>query len=365
MVNLDSLSLDHTNKNKTSIVEKNKAFPWLIIIFGIIVIISFFVMYGNASGDEVDISNAKIETATAFLQQNHNSIILIAGGRTENFREISVSSKLEENIIFLNVEEGNYIEKDEIIAKLDDSKLRADFIIANSTYQKALIHYKRTQLAYSDQSVSTGMSDYALRYAELEEARAIRDLANINLQHTIILAPISGIIIKKFIENGEMTSVGSAIVTISDPNELRVRSDINDIDIEKVSIGQSVEIRPDASKSRVYHGYIYRIQPVADKSKNTIQIKVNITDIDNFLRPEMRVKLTILNNGIDEEKLQIPSNAILRENGKQFVFIKRNSQFSKHSIECEDDTGEYTKVLSGLLDGDIVATSDLEKLNTI
>ena len=138
--------------------------------------------------------------------------------------------------------------------------------------------------------------DVALAAASLAEARAGHELARLRLGYARIESPIAGLVLERRAEIGQwITPRTGAIVSLFDPAELEVRVDVNQDDISKVFIGQTVELSSRAAPSRQHLGRVILVEPRADEVKNTVPVRVKIEQPEGkLLFPDMVVKARFL-----------------------------------------------------------------------
>jgi HlyD family secretion protein len=150
--------------------------------------------------------------------------------------------------------------------------------------------------------------------AQLQEAQANREYSKLQLGHTIITAPITGTILEKVAKKGEMVTnsnfggtrgARSSVVSMADLTDLQVELDVNEDDLPRVKMDQNCTIRVDAYPKEIIRGIVDEIAPRADRQKATVQVKVRIVAPPRFVRPEVSVRVTFL----DEEPLAEPEGA--------------------------------------------------------
>ena len=84
------------------------------------------------------------------------------------------------------------------------------------------------------------------------------------------------------------------MLAVADTKDLQVEIDLNEADLSKVSLNQKCRVSPEAYPDKVFGGYLAEIAPEADRSKGTLQIKVQIVNPDKFLTPELSAKVEFL-----------------------------------------------------------------------
>ncbi|MDA2928241.1 efflux RND transporter periplasmic adaptor subunit, partial [Acidobacteria bacterium AH-259-G07] len=167
--------------------------------------------------------------------------------------------------------------------QIDDARSRKD------TYQAAVRvaqkNYELLKLGPRSEQIAHGR-------AEVERARASVDYARALLEATEIRAPISGTVLERIVETGEMVTTSfagergakSSVVALADLNDIQVELDISQSDFNRISRDQNCRMTPEAYPDREYRCEIAEISPEANRQKATIQVKVQILEPDEFLR---------------------------------------------------------------------------------
>ncbi len=185
-------------------------------------------------------------------------------------------------------------------------------------------------------------------WAQVQRLR--EQLANLQIQlrDTVITAPISGVVIKKSVEVGELVASaisgfaqGTELVTIADLSQLVVRVRLNEVDVARVYVGQPVEIRVDAVPEKVFKGTVSKIAPAAlDKllarsvNPAATQGEVAWFDVEIKLHethPDMKLGMSA-NVDIVAKKisrtLTIPLDAIVEEEGSRYALLVTDPQIA-------------------------------------
>src|SRR5207302_8078397 len=167
------------------------------------------------------------------------------------------------------------------------------------------------------------------------------DFAKAQLDATIIRAPVNGTILERTAEKGELITAQFAssaeggpqgsVVSLADLTDLQVELDIAQDDFSKLSHNQKGVVTVDAFPERKYDGVIAEISPEANRQKATVQVKVQILNPDEYLRPEMNSTVKFLANeirksGSEPTGVLVPTTAIRNRNGKKVVYIAFNGK---------------------------------------
>ena len=205
-------------------------------------------------------------------------------------------------------------------------------------------------------------ADVASAQAQVARAQAQVDNARIMLDYTTIRAPRAGVILQKFVEEGtivtsgrSVTGQGTDIVELGDLTKMFVEVNLDEADVGKVGVGQSVEIRVDAFPDEVSQGVATRIDPQALTQQNitTVLVTVQVKKPDVWLKPGMTATCDFLVEKADDT-LYLPSRAVREMGGKRMVVILEGEQMDHVSVEVGLVGDESTEILAGLKEGDQV-----------
>lgn len=190
-----------------------------------------------------------------------------------------------------------------------DATTRKEYDDARFAAAAARAEVASREAGYNLRRSGTRPEDIAIARAELYAAEAELDRAKWKLDHCVIRAPQAGVVFEQFASVGDWIAPGdgrdrsSAILSLVDPTRIQAWVDVNQRDISRVLIGQEATLTTDASPNRPLKGEVVKLLPKANLQKNTVQVKVAITDPPDDLRPEMSVKVTFLSaDAAPEEK---------------------------------------------------------------
>jgi multidrug resistance efflux pump len=205
--------------------------------------------------------------------------------------------------------------------------------------------------------------------------------SEIQLQDFKVQAPLTGVVLTRNIEEGDMVirgtssfTQGTTLFRIGDPRKIVVSSMINEIDVPKLSIGMPVKIIPNADEQKTYQGKIEKISPQGINVNSIIYYRVEIVVLkpDSFLKQEMTCDVDVV-LGEKEDVSYLPVEAVLKvyqkdKEGKEtkhidkyIVFKKTGSKYEKVEVEVGLKSESRMEILSGLTPEDKVHP-DAEKM---
>jgi len=404
------------------------------ITIGITVVVVLSVValaYRLFSGDalEVEVARAAAETSDA------GAVVLAATGYIVPHHKINVNSKVTGRVAWIGVEKGDLVKEGQVLVRLENDEFRAQYQQSQGAAANAraflqelqngsrpeeiqqaqhnleearatLVNDKLTldrtkdlasQGVLSKQALDDATARYesdqqrvrsleqAFRLARIgprpeEIARAKGALtqaegqmayAKSMLDATIIRAPVSGTILERTAEKGELITSQFAssaeggpqgsVVSLADLKDIQVELDIAQDDFAKLGPKQRGIVTVDAFPDRKYDGEIAEISPEANRQKATVQVKVQILNPDAYLRPEMNATVRFLGNEKKSSSSEpmgavVPTNAVRDRDGKKVVFIAFKDKALMREVQVKSQrSGGF--LVQGLNGGETVITT--------
>ena len=344
---------------------------------------------------------SEVETVTVTMAYPSQSFtVLNATGYVVAQRKAAVASKATGRLVWLGVQEGSRVNKDDVIARLEDLDVKAtreqaaanvQVARANLTQgqvelQDAETALKRSQGLLGDGFVSQASHDIAVarfhkataQIASLQAAigAAVANLrgAQVAVEQTLIRAPFDGVVLTKAANVGDIVTPFSsaldskgAVVTMADMTTLEVEADVSESSLSKVRIGQPVEIQLDALPDKRFRGEVSRTVPTVDRAKATVMTKIRFLDPDARVLPEMSAKAAFLSKEVgDAERTARPAvnpAAIAKRGGRDVVFVVKEGKLAEVPIETGAAIGDLVEIRRGPQPGEKVVLRPLEKLH--
>jgi len=342
--------------------EKSSGPRWWLLLAAILVVAAGAAAYflGGRS-----LRPKKVETVTAsIVTEGQATTLLTATGYVEAERKADLSPKITSRITELNVTEGSRVRKNEVIARLDDTDLKAQLAEANANWVNAKAELVRQQSLY-DQGLSPRSTlDAALASERATHARA--DYVKALIDYTIIRAPFTGVVTAKRAFVGEAVSPygsspsgggsGGAIVTLVEFSSLYVGADVNEANLGKLGTKQPAEITLDAVPDKTYHGYLRQIVPAADRQKATVRVKVAFLDADDKILPDLSARVSFTSEptkgSTNRSRILIPKAALQTLDGKSGVFRIVEGKAKFQPVETGGEVQGQIEVTRGLQGGE-------------
>ena len=386
----------------------------------------------SSSAPEVEVARATAEGSDIA-----GSTVLSASGYIVAHHKISVNSKVTGRVAWIGVEKGDKVKEGQVLVRLEDEEFRAQYEQAKGATESAkarLLEYQngsrpeeiqaadnnlsearataqndkitldRTRELYAQGVTSKqSLDDASARYESSQQrmnslerasklmqlgprnewiARAKGDLAQAEgqmayaksqLDATVIRPPVSGTILERTAEKGELVTAQFAsgaeggprgsVVALADLNDIQVELDIAQDNFAKLSPRQEGIVTLDALKDRSYKGEIAEMSPEANRQKATVQVKVQILQPDSYLRPEMNASVQFKAKPSGDKSASstqkyvfVPTAALRDKDGSKFVLIAFKGKTLRRDVHVQGQrSGGY--LVDSLVGGEDVITA--------
>jgi RND family efflux transporter MFP subunit len=363
---------------------------WLVPVVLVALAAAAWLTWGRPGG--------AIEVRTAVATANREGAsqadtVLNASGYVTARRQATVSSKITGRVVDVLIEEGMDVKEGQVLARLDDSNIRAAFELARAQLEsarrgldetRALLDEAELNLERQRQLVARNLASAA----ELDRARALErslaarlqrneadvevaarqvDIYQRQLEDTVIRAPFDGIVVAKNAQPGEMVSPVSAgggftrtgIGTIVDMGSLEIEIDVNEAYINRVSPGQRAVATLDAYPDWKIPAHVIAIIPTADRQRATVEVRVGFDAMDPRILPDMGVKVAFRDVNREEGAavaagVLVPAAAVRRSGERDIVFVVTEGRVERRAVAQTGFGDRMARVTGGLSAGEIV-----------
>jgi len=318
--------------------------------------------------------------------------VLNASGYVTARRAATVSSKVTGKVVEILIEEGMKVKNGQVVARLDDTNVKASLDVAQAQLEsaRAALDETRAQLKQADHEYQrtielakqhiASQSDLDLAESnakslqahlaqqEVDVTVAERNLVTWQQQmdDMVIRAPFDGVVTTKDAQPGEMISPVSAgggftrtgIGTVVDMDSLEIEIDVNESYINRVEPGQPVVATLDAYPDWKIPCKVIAIIPTADRQKSTVKVRVGFDKLDPRILPEMSVKVAFRETGGGTaaaiRAVLIPKSAVQSQDGRDVVFVVQNGRAERRAVTVTDTQGDDSVLSAGVSAGESV-----------
>ncbi len=304
------------------------------------------------------------------------AVVLTMAGYVVADRKATVGPQIPGRLEHLYFDEGDTVEEGQELARLNDAWYVAQSESIRASLGIARLRAERTKNLF--ESGSGSEDDYDKARFEVASLEARLRQADEEKSFTVIRSPISGRVVRRDAEIGELVTPGggpgdikTAIISLVDPSTFEVEVDVNETDVAKVALGRRADVTLDAYPAKTYPGFVRKIAPIANRQKGTIQIKVRFERVDDDVRPEMTARVALLEDKAPSaeaeggRKLFVPTEALVSAGTgrtRAVFVVDRESRARRRDVEVGGQKDGLSQALSGLEEGEDVIVSGLDRV---
>jgi len=399
---LERLRIDRGEGPPTRIEGRNRRWPVIVVIVLLLAGGGAAWWFVSSSADAVPVRTAVATAVAGPSGPAAGRTLLDASGYVVALRQASVSANSIYKVNELLVQAGDSVQKDQVIARLDDSKTRAALEQSQAQVKQLTAALEAAKVAEADlrpgflrnqmqlkeglvsqDAFDASKSTYdaatqAVAVAEqnLAVAKATVVLNQRYQDDTIIRAPFTGVVTIKSAQPGEIVSPqfsgGGGVAKIVDMDSLEVDVDVSENFISRVHPKQPALITLNAYPDWHIPAEVIAIVPTADRSKATVEVRVAFKQKDARVLPEMGARVSFEEDAAPSTEssapsvsagVVVPAEAVQTEGNASAVYVVDGHDVRRRTVQLgvKDSSGQT--ILSGLESGAIVAIGDFTKLH--
>lgn len=268
--------------------------------------------------------------------------------------ELTVLSETQGKVKMIHKNVGDRVRKDEVIVSVDDETIAANVLVAEANYEQQKKDIERMERL--EQGSAIAKHDLEKARIGLKKAEADLITARKALRDTRIKAPLSGIINKRMVVNGQFVSGGMPICEIVNTSQLKIWIKVPEKDIFKLSKGQEVNIAIAAIPGQTFTGKINSIGEKADNSmKFDAEVVMNNPEGAQHLKAGLFTEVTIPVQAT--ETIIIDKTALVGSMKNPSVFVIEGDQAVKRDIVTNESDARFIEVINGLTKDEKVVVS--------
>lgn len=256
----------------------------------------------------------------------------------------------------------------------DVRRANADLVQATRAYDRANELFKRTLVSQQDfEDARAALQGKKAAYdvslqnarnlrASIQASEAAMKLAARQLRDTDIRAPFDGYVEKRLVNLGELVKAQMPVMAIVKLDPLKVTAEIPEKMAPWIADGRPVELHVDAYPSRTFAGKVTRISPAVNTSTRAFPFEAVVPNSDAALKPGTFARVHVESGKVDDI-LTLPYGALQYRYGVNRVFVVNAGRLNMRELQVGERLGDRIEVVSGVKEGEQVATTDVETLN--
>lgn len=274
----------------------------------------------------------------------------------EAMNSVELSAATNGRLVSLFAKDGASVQKGALLAKIDDSELKAQLKQAQSNQQLAQQKMDRTK-GLVEKNAAT-QTDLETAEASLKSADASVELIKAQIAKTEVRAPFSGKLGFVKVSVGAWVTTGSSIVTLSEVKKLKAKFALPQRYATALKVGDVISLQ-DEERAVQKAGKVVALDATISESSRTRQILVAVDNDKGELIAGGYAKVSVELQSGRTQTIPVPAEALTLDKDGAFVYIVENGKASMRRVETGLRTPIAVDVISGLNEGDTVITSGL------
>ena len=326
--------------------------------FSLLIIHFVFLSACNDKPETTQKSKPTSPLAVAAASVEYRSLnhTITVSGTLEPSRSVRLYNQIQGLLLELPYHEGDQVNKGVLLARLDDTIIKAEYDKANATLKQSRLDYGRLEKLAPTNLTSRELLTRAKTKMTLDEAEY--SLQKQRLSYTRIRAPWSGVISERLVEPGDVLPLHSHFMSLIDLSSLIVRVPVSELYLSKIKQGDNISFIIDALGNKSWQGNVLRIYPEINAQTRKGFIEVSLSPVPQGAKPGQLARISITTP--EEQVLVIPISAIRYDQQGAYVYvINEDNTVYRSNIITGKKYPEMMEVLDGLKAGQSVVKKGL------
>lgn len=283
-----------------------------------------------------------------------------ATGQIEAIQAIDLRPEVEGRILDILVREGEAVEKGTPLFKVDDAELKAQVARAEADRDLARQALARTKELRAQNATSA--ADLERAEATARGADASLDLLQVRLDRSVVRAPFSGVVGRRFVSEGDYVNSGSKLIALHSVNPQYAVLDVPERYADQLKRGQLVSFQVAALPGRNFSGEVVFVDPTVELPARTILVKARVPNPRRELASGMFIEARLATS-IRPNAIVVPEDALLPMQGATFVWVVKEGKADRRQVTLGVRTAGWAEIVGGGIEaGDQVVVGGVERL---
>lgn len=325
-----------------------------------------FLLTG-CSGQKKSDSKAPVKVETLVVGDQANGEVKDYVGTIEEKTGATLSFELAGNITSILVDEGDRVNRGQVLATINPTTLKEAHRGALTTLKQAQDAYNRFLPLHKSGTISD------MRWVDieskLEQAKAAESIARQQLSHSTLTAPFAGVIASKEADMGNYVLPGQPVLKLADVKQVNAKISVPEAEISHLHVGDKAQITVAALNGATFQGVISEKGIDANPISHTYELKVRIANTQGKLLPGMvcnaKVQTSNPSSALSSSShIVVPANSVeLDVDNTRFVWTVVKGKAHLQQVQVGDFEGDGVVILSGLQPGDQIIVNGQQKVS--
>ena len=300
----------------------------------------------SASGDSsATKTRDAVPVETAMVISGDISSYLVFSSTVETEAAVEIHPEVSGRVEEVRVEEGDQVSAGDLLVRLENDQALLEHRESEVNLRHSEISFKRTEQMFTRKLISA--QEYEDNQYQLDQARLRLERASLDLTHTEIRAPFTGMITSRQVQVGARVALGVKLYDLVKLDDIIARVHVPGRYLRTVQIGQVAEVASDFLEDMSFEGYVKRISPVVDPNSGTCKVTIGLRDQWEHLRPGMFVSVRVV---IDthQDAILVPKEAVVYDGSDRYVFVVSDSAAQRVQLDVGYENGSFIEALSDI-----------------
>lgn len=271
---------------------------------------------------------------------------------------IEVTAKVTSLVRAIHFDEGQLVQKDQVLVELESAEARANLALARATLAESRSQLERRRALAATQAVS------ASEFEALEAKRAVDEAqvaaAEARVEDLVIRAPFSGRLGLRRVSVGSLVTPGTVVTTLDDTRTIKLDFSVPESFLASLAPGLTIEARSPAYPDRTFKGVVSTLDTRVDPVTRAVTVRALIENDDLLLKPGMF--MTVRLEQAPRDALVVPEHAIVPERGEQYVWVVKDGIAERRKVRTGVRRPGQVEIVAGLHAGERVVTEGTQRL---
>ena len=317
-------------------------------------------------------------------------VTVTAVGTTEPYARATPGTRLLGRVAEVTVDEGDHVKKGAVLVRIEHQDLvakrgqaesglqEARAVLANAETSLQRVRNLYRENAVTKQKLDEAETAYARARAVVTAAEGALREVEAHVGYSSIASPLDGVVIRKFVQTGDMAAPGAPLFTVEQQDRMKVTVEVGERDLAYFKVDNPVSVEIEALRIRdamtpsgtaagqvpaveaEREGRVEAVIPSGDPGSRTFEVKVVLLNPDLAIRSGMFARVRFQKG--ERPGLLVPAAAVVREGQLQGVYVISGDRVRLRWIRVGKRFGDRVEVISGLEPGDRVAVSGLDEV---
>jgi RND family efflux transporter MFP subunit len=330
--------------------------------FLVIVFVGLIFFGCNTQKNSIETTTPPVCVLLKKVQYETISRNVLVSGNIEGSKTVKLGFMVSGKINYIAGEEGDFLKEGQLLASLDSVNYTIAKDIADANLGQIQDEYDRLTKMHERNSISE--SDFSKITNSLKIVKSQQQLQAKNLSDTRLYTPISGVLLKKGAEIGEIIGAGLPLFAVSNIRNVKVCASIPESDLHYIRLSQKADVLI-SSLDSTFTGTIVEVGSVADPASRAFTIKIKLNNPDLLIRPGMTAEVKIFTENL-LNVINIPASAVLHElDNSSYVYVAdlTKSQVFKRPVALGRLNGNNIELISGLQENEMIVVGGQQNLD--